>query len=89
MRPREEEAWAGAESRGELPEALLIPAFGYKSHINTDRRHRLIRRFHVTHAAAHDGAKLPDLLNPGAFDSRARHRLLTVATLRMDQSDLR
>jgi IS5 family transposase len=24
----------------------------------------------VTHAAAHDGAKLPELLNPEAFDSR-------------------
>jgi hypothetical protein len=42
------------ESRGQLTEGLLIPAFGYKSHINTDRRHRLIRRFHVTHAAAHE-----------------------------------
>jgi transposase, IS5 family len=51
------------ESRGQLTEGLLIPAFGYKSHTNTDRRYRLIRRFQVTHAAAHDGARLPDLLN--------------------------
>jgi transposase, IS5 family len=58
------------ESRVQLTEGLLIPAFGYKSHINTDRRYRLIRRFQVTHAAAHDGAKLPELLNPEAFDSR-------------------
>jgi transposase, IS5 family len=58
------------ESREQLTEALLIPAFGYKSHINTDRRHRLIRKFQVTHAAAHDGARLPELLNPEAFGSR-------------------
>ena len=35
-----------------------------------DRRHRLIRRFAVTDAARHDGAPLPVLLNPDAFDSR-------------------
>jgi transposase, IS5 family len=58
------------EIRGQLTEGLLIPAFGYKSHINTDRRYRLIRGFQVTHAAAHDGARLPDLLNRNAFDSR-------------------
>jgi IS5 family transposase len=58
------------ESHGQLTEGLLIPAFGYKSHINTDRRYRLIRMFQVTHAAAHDGTRLPDLLNPEAFDSR-------------------
>jgi transposase, IS5 family len=42
------------ESHGQLTEGLLIPAFGTKSPINTDRRYRLIRRFQVTHAAAHD-----------------------------------
>jgi IS5 family transposase len=58
------------ENREQLTEGLLIPGFGYKSHINTDRRYQLIRRFQVTHAAAHDGARLPELLNPEAFDSR-------------------
>ena len=58
------------ESREQRTEGLLIPVFGYKSHINTDRRYRLIRKFQVTHAAAHDGTRLPDLLNPEAFDSR-------------------
>ena len=48
---------------------LLIPAFGYKSHINVDRRHKLIRTWTVTHAAAHDGARLPELLDPDAFGS--------------------
>ncbi|HET6521512.1 MAG TPA: IS5 family transposase [Geminicoccaceae bacterium] len=49
---------------------LLIPAFGYKNHINVDRRHRLIRRWTVTDAAAHDGARLPEILDKDAFDSR-------------------
>lgn len=50
-------------------EALMIPMFGYKSHVNIDRRYRLIRRWTVSHAAAHDGARLPGLLDPGAFAS--------------------
>jgi IS5 family transposase len=58
------------ESRAQLTEGLLIPAFGTKSHINTDRRYRLIRRFQATHAAANDGTRLADLLHPEAFDSR-------------------
>jgi transposase, IS5 family len=50
-------------------EALMIPMFGYKSHVNIDRRYRLIRRWTVSHAAAHDGARLPGLLDPDAFSS--------------------
>lgn len=42
---------------------LAIPAFGYKNHISTDRRHGLIRKWTVTAAAAHDGARLPELLD--------------------------
>lgn len=53
-----------------MAEGLVIPAFGYKSHINIDRRHELIRRWSVTHAAAHDGARLGELLNPDAFGSK-------------------
>jgi IS5 family transposase len=52
-----------------LQQGLLIPAFGYKDHINIDRRHRLIRRYAVTHAAANDGRQLPGILNPDAFAS--------------------
>src|SRR5215469_372609 len=40
---------------------LAVPAFGYKSHIGIDRRHRLIRRWVVTDAARYDGALLPHL----------------------------
>lgn len=50
-------------------EGLMIPVFGYKNHVNVDRRYRLIRRWTVSHAAAHDGARLPDLLDPEAFAS--------------------
>lgn len=53
-----------------MAEGLVIPAFGYKSHINIDRRHGLIRRWTVTNAAAHDGARLPGLLDPDAFGAK-------------------
>ena len=41
---------------------IAIPAFGYKSHIMTDRAHGFIRAFKVTDAARHDGAQLKDLV---------------------------
>src|SRR5687767_15721517 len=44
---------------------LAIPLFGYQNHISADRRHRLIRKWRVTDAAAHAGARLADLLDPG------------------------
>jgi len=43
---------------------IMVPAFGYKNHISTDRRHGLIRKWAVTHAAAGDGGQLPDLIDP-------------------------
>ncbi len=50
---------------GREQEGLLIPAFGYKSHISIDRRHGLIRKMKVTDAAAHDGARLREgLIDP-------------------------
>ena len=56
-----------AKSReGETPMVdLAIPEFGYQNHISADRRHRLIRRWLVTDAAAHAGARLADLLDAG------------------------
>ena len=48
---------------GTLPRDLAIPAFGYKNHISTDRRHGSIRKWAVTPASSHDGARLPDLLD--------------------------
>jgi transposase, IS5 family len=44
---------------------LAIPAFGYKNHIAVDPAHGLIRKWAATHAAAHDGARLEDLLDRG------------------------
>ncbi len=43
---------------------IMVPTFGYKNHIATDRRHGLIRRGTVTHAAAYDGRRLGALLDP-------------------------
>ena len=37
---------------------LVIPFFGYKSHISIDRKFRLIRKWKTTDAAANDGARL-------------------------------
>ncbi len=42
---------------------IAIPVFGYKNHVSTDRAHGLIRCFAGTNAAAHDGARLPDVLD--------------------------
>lgn len=51
---------------GETPLVdLAIPAFGDQNHISADRRHRLIRRWLVTDAAAYAGARPADLLDPG------------------------
>jgi len=49
---------------GRKPVDLAIPAFGYQNHISADRRHRLIRRWLVTDAAAPAGKYLGDLLDP-------------------------
>jgi len=42
---------------------IAVPAFGYKNHIGIDRAHGFVRRYRVTHAAAHDGRQLHDLLD--------------------------
>ena len=39
--------------------------FGYKNHINVDRRHKLVRRYHVTDAAVHDSQVIEAILDPG------------------------
>jgi IS5 family transposase len=45
------------------PGEILVPMFGYKNHVGIDRSHGFVRRFTVTHAAAHDGAQLARLLD--------------------------
>jgi IS5 family transposase len=42
---------------------ILVPVFGYKNHVGIDRMHGFIRRWTVTHAAAHDGGQLATLLD--------------------------
>src|SRR5829696_962369 len=43
---------------------IAVPAYGYRNHVGIDRRHGLIRRWTATDAAAHDGARLGDVLDP-------------------------
>ena len=37
--------------------------YGYKNHVNVDRRHKLIRRYKVTDAAVHDSQVVDDVLD--------------------------
>jgi transposase, IS5 family len=37
--------------------------YGYKNHVNVDRRHKLIRRYTVTDASVHDSRPLKDVLD--------------------------
>ena len=39
--------------------------FGYKNHVNVDRKHKLVRRYHVSDAALHDSQAVDDLLMQG------------------------
>ena len=49
---------------GSLPSVdLAIPAFGYKNHVSIDRAHGLIRAWTATNVAAHDGARLEEVLD--------------------------
>ena len=38
--------------------------FGYKNHINVDRRHKFIRTYEVSNASLHDSQTLDDLIDP-------------------------
>lgn len=52
------------ESNARTATEIVVPAFGYKSHVGVDRRFGLIRTFTVTHAATYDGGQLAGLLDP-------------------------
>lgn len=39
--------------------------YGYKNHVNVDRMHKLVRRYHVTDAAVHDSQAVDALLTRG------------------------
>ncbi len=38
--------------------------YGYKNHVNVDRRHKLVRRYQATPASVHDSQVVDDLLDP-------------------------
>jgi IS5 family transposase len=52
------------QPKARVADAIVVPVFGYKNHLEIDRRHGFIRRFAVTDAAAHDGRQLSQLLDP-------------------------
>lgn len=39
--------------------------YGYKNHVNVDRKHKLVRRYHVSDAALHDSQAVDHLLMEG------------------------
>ncbi len=39
--------------------------YGYKKHVNVDRKHKLVRRYHVSDAAQHDSHAVDHLLMRG------------------------
>ena len=39
--------------------------YGYKNHVNVDRKHKLVRRYHVSDAAQHDSQAVDHLLMEG------------------------
>ena len=39
--------------------------YGYKNHVNVDRKHKLVRRYHVSDAALHDSQAVDHLLMQG------------------------
>jgi len=39
--------------------------YGYKNHVNVDRQHKLVRRYHVSDAAVHDSQAVDHLLMQG------------------------
>ena len=58
------------EDGGKQKVEIAIPVFGYKNHVSIDRAHGFVRRFSVTNAAAHDGARLPEVLDKSNTASR-------------------
>jgi transposase, IS5 family len=42
---------------------IAVPVFGYKNHVGIDREFGFLRRYTVTHAAAHDGGQLGAVLD--------------------------
>ena len=43
--------------------------YGYKNHVNVDRQHKLVRRYHVSDAALHDSQAVDHLLTRDNTDA--------------------
>ena len=41
-----------------------VSFFGYKNHVNADRKHKLIRQYTVTDASVHDSQEMDNILDP-------------------------
>src|SRR5271168_2079628 len=41
-----------------------VAFYGYKNHVNVDRKHKLIRQYNVTDASVHDSQELDNILDP-------------------------
>ncbi len=41
-----------------------VAFYGYKNHVNVDRKHKLIRKYKVTDASVHDSQELDNVLDP-------------------------
>jgi hypothetical protein len=61
-RGRKRDMPPGRTERRAAPE-IAVPMLGYKNHVGIDREHDFVRRYIVTHAAAHDGAQLGRVLD--------------------------
>lgn len=77
----------GRPARGTGAPEIMVPAFGYKNHLSTDRCHGLIRKWTVTDAAANDGRRLAEVIDRSntaspvwadtAYRSRRNERLIS------------
>jgi Transposase DDE domain len=62
--------------------------FGYKTHVNVDRTHKLIRRYAVTDAAEHDSRQFDGLMWPAVCRRRSdrEHAFALVSALSLAKS---
>ena len=56
---------AGLSDATEIASQKYCAKFAYKNHVNVDRKHKLIRRYHVSDAALHDSQAVDHLLMRG------------------------
>jgi IS5 family transposase len=61
-RGKKREAPAGTGHQRQVE--IAVPMFGYKNHVGVDRAFGFLRRYSITHAAAHDGGQLGTVLDP-------------------------